>query len=73
MPNYKCLYSEVDCDECERRSFCEAYMLIMDLTAERHVCPLMDIMEHCVYDDSVPEGYLPRTYEECVELIKSRS
>jgi len=66
---YKCPYSEVLCSECPRRWSCEVNKLIGDLTAIRHVCPMMAVMEHCVYDDS-DSGYLKRDIVECIAEAK---
>ena len=43
------------CYHCDYKTRCDAYALIMDLTAERNVCPLLPEMEKCVVD----QIYLP--------------
>ena len=43
------------CYHCDYKTRCDAYTLIMDLTAERNVCPLLPEMEKCVVD----QIYLP--------------
>jgi len=43
------------CYDCHDKQYCEAYTLIMDLTAERNMCPLNPVMEKCVVD----KIYLP--------------
>jgi len=43
------------CYDCHDKQYCEAYTLIMDLTAERNMCPLNPVMEKCVVD----QVYLP--------------
>ena len=35
------------CEECPDRKECEVYMLIMDLTATRNICPIDPTLEEC--------------------------
>jgi len=63
---YKCSYSKVPCRECTRKWSCEANKLIGDLTAIRHVCPLMAVMEHCVIDESYDEHNLI----DCINTVR---
>lgn len=58
----------ISCYSCPDKSRCEAYWLIMDLTATRDVCPLLPEMEKCVID----QVYLPhvRQYAENDIIVK---
>ena len=66
--SFKCVSSAKNCRLCPVKRRCEVYALVLDLTCKRGVCPLLEVMERCVHDDS-SEGYLPKTYEECLKII----